>query len=181
MWTNCNENCPNGFKNVMRDGTSQTMVDGTGCPSSQSPHQFCCPGDYDLPTCTWRGFRNSGACRPGCNDGEAEVGTLSVGCSSKHQSACCTTNAATQAYASCKWVGESGLCSKSGTHKDCPSDYPKFIVASSAGAGGEQVCTQGAKSYCCKDPAPSQWTDCAWYTKATSTVINTAYWYVSFL
>ncbi|KAF2018022.1 glycoside hydrolase family 18 protein [Aaosphaeria arxii CBS 175.79] len=174
-WSNCNEQCPQGFKNVKRDGTEQMMVDDTGCPAGQSPHQLCCPGDFTLPTCTWRGFRNSGACKPGCNSGEAEVGTLVKGCSSRHQSACCTTNTAVQAYADCKWVGESGLCSKSGSHKDCPSDYPKFIVASSAGAGGEQVCSQGAKSYCCKDPAPSQWTDCAWHQKATSTVRNTVY------
>jgi hypothetical protein len=105
------------------------------------------------------------------------VGTLSVGCSSKHQSACCTTNAATQAYADCKWVETSGLCSKSGSHVGCLSDYPKFIVASSAGAGGEQ---EGAKSYSCKGPAPSQWSDCAWYTQATSSVTNIAYWFVFF-
>lgn len=154
------------------------MVDGTACVDGQSPHQLCCPSDQPLPTCTWRGFRNSGACRPGCKDGEAEVGTLSVGCSSKHQSACCTVSAVTNAYANCKWVGSSGLCSKSGGHADCPSDYPKFIVASSAGAGGEQICSQGAKSYCCKDPAPKEWTDCAWYTKGSFSVTNKAFWYV---
>lgn len=175
-WSNCNEQCPTGFKNVMRNGTSETMVDGTGCPpgSSQSPHQWCCPADTSLPTCTWRGFRESGACRPGCLEGEAEVGTLSVGCSSKHQSACCTVNAATKPYEMCKWFGDSSLCSGSGGYKACEGDWPVRIVSASEGAGGEQPCSRGAKSYCCKEQ-PDAFTDCAWYKKETSTVINTEY------
>jgi chitinase len=165
-WTNCNENCPTGFKNVPRDGTKLMMTDDTACLSGT--HQFCCPADEEQPTCLWRGFKNSGACSPGCKADEAEVGTLSVGCSSKHQSACCTALPVVEAYNDCKWVGSAGLCSKSGGHASCPSDYSEFIVAGSAGAGGEQVCSQGAKSYCCKNPAPSQWTDCAWNTKQSS-------------
>jgi chitinase len=172
-WSNCNENCPAGFKNVMRNGTSETMVDGTGCPG-QSPHQWCCPADTELPTCTWRGFRDSGACRPGCLEGEAEVATLSVGCSSKHQSACCTVTSATKPYSMCKWFGDSPTCSGSGGYKACEGDWPHRVVSASMGAGGEQACGRGAKSYCCKE-VPDAFTDCAWYKKETSTVTNLGY------
>jgi chitinase len=172
-WTNCGESCPSGFKNVLRDGTKQMMTDETAC-AGLTPHQFCCPADQETPKCTWRGFHNSGACTPGCKSEEAEVGTLSKGCSSKHQSACCEADPVVEAYADCKWVGSAGICSKSGGHADCPSDYPQFIVAASAGAGGEQICSQGAKSYCCKDPSPSQWTDCSWQTKATNLIDSPA-------
>ena len=165
-WSNCNEGCPTGYKNVPRDGTKLMMTDETAC-LGLSPHQFCCPADEEQPTCLWRGFKNSGACSPGCKSDEAEVGTLTVGCSSKHQSACCTSLPVVEAYADCKWVGSAGHCSKAGGHADCPSDYPNFIVAASAGAGGEQICDTGAKSYCCKSPAPSQWTNCDWEKKAT--------------
>jgi chitinase len=55
-WTNCGEECPNGFKEVPRDGTNLLMTDDTGCWAQQS-HKFCCPGDYIQPKCTWRGFR----------------------------------------------------------------------------------------------------------------------------
>lgn len=166
-WTNCNENCPSGFKEVPRDGTDLMMTDETGCLGLPS-HKFCCPGDYHLPKCTWRGFKNSGACSPGCNSGEVEVGTLSKGCSSKHQSACCEDNAATTAYGLCKWFGSAGLCAKSGQHAGCGNGYPTFMFAASAGAGGEQICTQGSKSYCCKgDSVPSQFTNCQWFNKAT--------------
>lgn len=51
-WSNCGQSCPAGFKNVMRDGTKETMVDGSGCAGA-SPHQWCCPSNYELPTCTW--------------------------------------------------------------------------------------------------------------------------------
>jgi chitinase len=172
-WSNCNEQCPNGFKNVNRNGTTENMVDDTGCPG-QSPHQWCCPADTELPTCTWRGFRNSGACRPGCQEGEAEVGTLSVGCSSKHQSACCTVNTVTKPYEMCRWFGDSPYCSGSGGYKACEGDWPVRVVSASMGAGGEQTCSRGAKSYCCKEQ-PDAFTDCAWYKKETSTVVNTEY------
>jgi chitinase len=112
---------------------------------------------------------NSGACRDGCNAGEVEVGTLSKGCSSKHQSACCEENAAVLAYSNCKWFGSAGRCAGSGKHHDCGSDYPKFVFAASAGYGGDQVCTQGSKSFCCKGSAPpEQFTQCQWYKKATN-------------
>lgn len=173
-WSNCNEQCPTGFKNVNAGPDTDNMVDSTGCPYNQTPHQWCCPSETELPSCTWRGFRKSGACRPGCLDGETEVGSSTSGCSSKHQSACCTVNAVTKPYEMCRWFGESSLCSGAGGYKACEGDWPVRIVSASMGAGGEQPCGRGAKSYCCKEQ-PEAFTDCAWYKKETSTVINTAY------
>jgi chitinase len=113
--------------------------------------------------------KHGGNCSPGCKDGEVEVGTLGYPyCQTKHQSACCTATPSTAPYGECKWVGSAGLCSSSGGHKDCPSDYPTFIFASSNGAGGEQTCTQGAKSFCCKGEVPWQFKKCSWQKKATN-------------
>jgi chitinase len=167
-WSNCDENCPNGFKEVPRDGTNLMMTDETVCYKGQGPSKFCCPANSEQPKCRWRGFKNSGACSPGCNSGEVEVGTLRKGCSSKHQSACCDENPAVFAYGSCKWFGSAGTCAGSGKHAACGADYPTFVFAASAGAGGEQICTQGAKSFCCKGKEPPlQFTQCDWYKKAT--------------
>lgn len=149
-WTNCEENCQAGFKEVPREGTKLMMTDETGCINGIGSHKFCCPGDYEQPKCLWRGFKNSGACSPGCKKGEVEVGTLQVGCSTKHQSACCTANAAVAPYGECKWFGTAPLCAKSGQHHACDKEYSEFIVSASNGFGGDQKCTQGAKSFCCK-------------------------------
>ncbi|KAF2855740.1 glycoside hydrolase family 18 protein, partial [Plenodomus tracheiphilus IPT5] len=158
-WTNCGENCPSGFKNVMRDGTSQTMVDDNKCLGVGSPHQFCCPADVPMPTCTWRGHRNSGICKGGCSEGEVQVGTIETACNFGYQTACCTESGSTYAYGQCKWVGGEAICSKAGGHADCPSDFPTFIVASSNAAGGQPTCDTGARSYCCKDPTTGNVSD----------------------
>ncbi|KAM5484998.1 putative chitinase [Microsporum audouinii] len=150
-WSNCAKDCPKGFKSVPRDGTNLLMTHNIGCEiypgrgNSGGQYTFCCPGDLDIPKCRWRGHRNSGACQPGCEKGEVEVGTL----------------------ADCKWHGSAPICAKSGQHADCSKEFPHFIVAASAGAGGEQTCSQGSKSYYCKEPPPDFATDCAWQKKAT--------------
>ncbi|OAL56200.1 glycoside hydrolase [Pyrenochaeta sp. DS3sAY3a] len=166
-WSNCGEQCPTGFKNVNWNGTTNNLEDSTGCSYNQTPHQWCCPSDTEQPTCTWRGIRKAGACRPGCNEGETEVGTSTAGCSSKHQSVCCTVNTATSPYEKCKWFGESSLCSGAGGYKACEGDWPVRIVSASMGAGGEQPCGRGAKSYCCKE-LPDAFTDCDWYKREGS-------------
>jgi chitinase len=120
----------------------------------------------ELPKCIWRGHRNSGACKPGCNQGETEVGTLVKGCSTQHQSAYYTIQAPTMAYSQCKWFGEAPLYSKAGKSAVCPNDYPNFMVVTSFRAGGEQKCTQGTKSFCCKE-TPTRFTDCKWYRTET--------------
>ncbi|KAI9371422.1 hypothetical protein BJX61DRAFT_534794 [Aspergillus egyptiacus] len=116
-----------------------------------APSQSHLPGGSELPTCRWRGMPSHGViCSPGCDDGEVEVGTLAKFCDFSHQSACCTTTKSTEPYGHCKWVGASPLCASLGKHASCPSDYPTFLFSSSAGAGGEQICSQGSKSFCCK-------------------------------
>jgi chitinase len=164
-WTNCNEDCPAGWRWIRRaDSDTLSMTDQTGCSNGDNPHKFCCPGDVDLPTCQWRGMpKRGGNCSPGCNDDEVEVGTLGFPfCQTRHQSACCTVTPSTSPYGQCKWVGSANLCSSSGSHADCPSDYPTFVFASSNGAGGEQTCSQGGKSYCCKGDVPWQFQKCSW-------------------
>ncbi len=167
-WTNCGETCPAGFKTVVAQNRSpDLMLDDTGCWSGV--HTFCCPTSQTIPTCTWRGTPNSvGKCSSGCNSGEVEVSTLAKGCTTDHQSACCTTNGGVEAYTHCKWVGAANSCAGSGKNATCPSDYPKAVVSSSKGAGGEQTCQTGAKTYCCQDPIPDQFQDCAWYRKGDS-------------
>ncbi|GKZ36090.1 hypothetical protein AbraIFM66950_006997, partial [Aspergillus brasiliensis] len=166
-WTNCGDECPSGFKEVPRDGTELTMTDTTGCSPSRE-HKFCCPAsDTDFPTCTWRGFHNTGFCSAGCKDGEAEVGSLKEGCHTSHQSACCTVTSSTKAYSKCKWFGGSPHCAASGKNHSCPDDYPNFLFADSNGAGGEQTCSSGRKSYCCTE-IPEEFTDCKWYQKDTT-------------
>ncbi|GLA32131.1 hypothetical protein AnigIFM63326_011270 [Aspergillus niger] len=166
-WTNCGDDCPSGFKEVPRDGTKLTMTDTTGCSPSRE-HKFCCPAsDTDFPTCTWRGFHNTGFCKAGCKDGEAEVGSLKEGCRTSHQSACCTVTSSTKSYSKCKWFGGSPGCAGSGKNHSCPDDYPNFLFADSNGAGGEQTCSSGRKSYCCTE-IPDEFTDCKWYQKDTT-------------
>jgi chitinase len=168
-WTNCGDDCPAGWKWIPRsDSDNLSMTDDTGCFSGFS--KLCCPGDVDIPTCKWRGMpKHGGYCTPGCDDDEVEVGTLGAPyCDFRHQSACCTKTPSTEPYGQCKWVGGSPTCSSAGNHHDCPDDYPDFVFASSNGAGGEQTCDTGAKSYCCKkDATPWQFKKCDWKTKET--------------
>lgn len=69
-------------------------MDGTICHGDSAPNRgisiFCCPSEYMIPSCTWRGHKNSGKCSPGYNSGETEVGSRKLGCKKNHQSACCT-------------------------------------------------------------------------------------------
>jgi chitinase len=103
-----------------------------------------------------------------------EVGAINTACNFNHQSACCTSNAATLAYGKCKWVGGYPTCSKKGGHADCPSDHPNFVVAASTGFGGEEACETGAKSYCCADDGPpAAFTNCEWYKQASGATSST--------
>lgn len=125
------------------------MWDHTHC-GEKGMQYFCCPSNIDTPTCTWRGHKNSGRCKPGCNSGEVEVGSLRMGCKTGHQTACCTSVTAVEAYGQCKWVGKDPLCSIAdprsrdrSSHADCPESHPHFIFAASAGFGGETMCDTG--------------------------------------
>jgi chitinase len=76
-WSNCGEQCADGFKAVPWDGkTNQVFEDATPCGGTKAT--FCCPSTQSMPKCTWRGHTPSGDCNPGCSDGEVEVGTQVV-------------------------------------------------------------------------------------------------------
>ncbi|KAK1532412.1 glycosylhydrolase family 18-9 [Colletotrichum costaricense] len=160
-WSGCYQDCPAGFKTVQRNGHKEIMLNGENCLDG-GVDKLCCPADQPMPTCEWRGHRNSGVCKPGCEDGEVKVGSLRVGCNFSHQAACCTNVAATASYGMCKWVGEAPTC-----NQDCPSDYPNKIFSSRLAAGGEQPCISGTKHYCCQEPKPSDFSKCDWVKKGS--------------
>ncbi|KAL0940480.1 glycosylhydrolase family 18-9 [Colletotrichum truncatum] len=160
-WSGCYQDCPAGFKTVQREGHKEIMLNSENCLAG-GMDKLCCPSDQPMPTCQWRGHRNSGVCKPGCNEGEVKVGSLRVGCNFSHQAACCTSEASTSAYGSCKWVGEAPTC-----NQDCPSDYPNKIFSSKLAAGGEQPCISGTKHYCCQEPKPAAFSKCDWHKKGS--------------
>ncbi|PWY73016.1 glycoside hydrolase [Aspergillus heteromorphus CBS 117.55] len=157
---NCGETCPSGFSEIVReDKKSQIMLDSTECLSgSKQTQTLCCPTSSELPTCRWRGFHNSGKCKGGCESDEAEVGTITAGCHSGYQSACCTITRSTEPWSECAWT------SKCESDETCPSGYDNFVVGSRQGWGGRKSCS-GKKNYnyCCKDlSAPDAFTNCEW-------------------
>lgn len=174
-WSNCGEACPNGFTSIVRDDNKkQLMLDSTECPAGSDQTQtLCCPTSTDVPTCRWRGF-NGGKCSGGCNDGEAEVGTVSSGCRSGYQSACCTVAVSTQPYSECAWTSD---CYDA-DDETCPDGYPDFLVGSRDGWGGRPSCSNSnkKKNYCCTagSKAPDAFQNCDWYGHET-TFTNTAY------
>ncbi|RAH47433.1 chitinase [Aspergillus brunneoviolaceus CBS 621.78] len=156
---NCGEVCPSGFKEVPRaDKSGQLMLDSTECRSWTGQTQtLCCPSTEEMPTCQWRGFHNSGKCKGGCESGEAEVGTITAGCHSGYQSACCTVTSSTKPWSQCAWTES---CESDET---CPSGYNQFVVSSRQGWGGRKSC--GSKkhyNYCCSGAVPDAFTNCAW-------------------
>jgi chitinase len=166
-WTSCFEGCPLGFKEVQNEGHKQTLRDSTPCQSSKWGHgftRFCCPSDNPQPTCTWRGYRSSGKCKPGCADGEIEVGMTSTGCHQNHQTACCKESAVVQAYGKCTWTD----C-RDNSKSACSDPYPPYFVTDvGGGSGGLQSCRKGQKrAYCCTDPPPPEFSGkCKWVRKA---------------
>ncbi|KAK4233286.1 glycosylhydrolase family 18-9 [Achaetomium macrosporum] len=152
-WSGCYADCPPGFKTVQRFGHEEVMLTEENC-MDQGMSRLCCPADQPLPSCGWNGHSNSGKCTPGCAPGEVEVGTLTYGCSSGYQSACCTNTTSTAAYGVCKWTG----CGES-----CPSALPHKVVSAWMGSGGMPHCdVDKLRSFCCPDPPPADFTDCSW-------------------
>lgn len=142
-WTNCGDSCPTGFKPVPRSGgrSGEMMWDHTHCRNEGSM-TLCCPTSLPQPICTWRGHRNSGKCKPGCESGEAEVWTLKIGCKSGHQSACCSTNTASvSAYNNCRW--EDCVQVKPKEEVRCSTAYPFQAALGEYGFGGEDACSRG--------------------------------------
>jgi chitinase len=164
-WTNCFEGCPPGFKEIQRDGHEEIMMDRDKCPDVDYNQigftRFCCPSEHKLPTCTWRGHKNSGNCKPGCKDDEVEVGSLRKGCKKNHQSACCTKSPVTEAYGKCLWTD---CVDKGSVDKVCGD---KFMTSSPLGWGGHKECKSGtSRALCCENPPPTAFsTKCQWYSK----------------
>jgi chitinase len=168
-WTSCFEGCPSGFKEVQRDGHKEIMMDTSICFDEDdkfSNHigfaRLCCPSENTLPTCTWRGHKNSGNCRPGCEDDEVEVGTLKTGCKKNHQSACCKSTSVTESYGECFWSD----CSKDAA-TICGQSLT-LVTTSPNGWGGHKQCSGDyeARALCCNDPPPAAFdTSCKWYPK----------------
>ncbi|KAI1182685.1 chitinase [Nemania serpens] len=166
-WSSCFDGCPSGFKEVQRDGHEEIMLDTEICHalevnglSTQPFARLCCPVSQEMPTCTWRGHRNTGNCQPGCNDGEVEVGSLSTGCKKNHQSACCTINDATASYGLCSW----GDCTSDPEHA-CGNSY---VASSSQGWGGHHSCSSGqTRPLCCIKNAEDSFdfNNCKWVPK----------------
>ncbi|KAL4723086.1 hypothetical protein ACLX1H_010327 [Fusarium chlamydosporum] len=166
-WTSCFEECPSGYKSVQRDGHKEIMLDTTICDQGLGGYGFsrlCCPADHDSPTCTWRGHRNSGHCKPGCKEGEVEVGTIRAGCDRNHQSACCELTEVTEPYDKCYWsdyFGDDDL-------PPCIGKNSKMVATSSVGSGGIRTCSKDkTRAYCCSDPAPVPFGNhCEWVKQA---------------
>ncbi|RYP78993.1 hypothetical protein DL769_003083 [Monosporascus sp. CRB-8-3] len=164
-WTSCFEGCPPGFKEVQRDGHKEIMMDAAACLNGEWGHGFtrlCCPSNYPLPTCTWRGHRNSGRCKPGCNVGEVEVGTLRHGCSKNYQSACCEDTDVTASWGKCIWTD----CLDEGQDA-CGAAWPHLVTRSGFGSGGMKQCGKGQRrAYCCFEPPPPEFAgECRWVDK----------------
>ena len=163
-WSGCYASCPDGFKTVQRFDHEEVMLNNENCHEGGVSF-LCCPADQPMPTCSWRGHKNSGKCEPGCVPGiEVEVGSLGVGCRSGHQTACCSKTTSTEAYGKCKWVG----CGET-----CPGDHPHKVVSAWKGAGGEPHCDiDESRSYCCSDPLPAEFKDCAWVMRGNPSRFN---------
>lgn len=168
---NCGETCPSGFTEITRDDKkSQLMLDSTQCPQgSKQTQTLCCPTSTDVPACRWRGFHNNGKCKGGCNSDEAEVGTITSGCKSGYQSACCTITDSTKPWSECSWTND---CHSDNT---CPSGFGEYVVESRDGWGGRKPCgTEKKRNYCCKNAVPDAFTNCDWYGHQME-LTNTAY------
>ncbi|KAK8070339.1 hypothetical protein PG994_006955 [Apiospora phragmitis] len=165
-WSGCYRECPDGFKTVARNGDKGIMATDENCLSG-GLDKLCCPGSEDMP----RGHKNSGACSPGCKGGEVDVGTLGVGCSSKHQTACCINVAATAAYgeynyccrdpkpaafATCDWYKKEAPA-KFAQDFICEDAYPKGQIKLATEAGGLDRtggCFGGARAFYCEPAKP---------------------------
>lgn len=160
-WAACGQDCPSGFKLIWRD-SHREQIFGASC-SVGGTSKWCCPAGQDLPTCEWRGHKNSGRCKAGCNAGEVEVGSINVGCQSGYQSACCTTTDSTKAWGNCAWT--TGQCEVH-EKQECPLGRPHRVAGAAWAWGNVPPCSYGMaeRSYCCTEPPPGDFAKCSWIT-----------------
>ncbi|KAL5351063.1 hypothetical protein ACLOAV_004638 [Pseudogymnoascus australis] len=157
-WSGCFEGCPVGFKTVQRDGYDELMMDADICGKNNGISVLCCPSDQPLPTCHWRGHRNTGNCRPGCEAGEfgppkAGAATIGAVAGSRGNSAAPTRSAAFNT--DCKWFPKSGHLNGENDDKICEGQCPKDSVQLSLTLGshslpGDKYCV-GYNAFCCPD------------------------------
>lgn len=157
---NCGESCPSGLAQIARDDKkSQLMLESTQClPGSKQTQTLCFPTSTVVPACLWRGFRNNGKCKGGCNSDETEVGTITCGCKSGYQSAGCTIIYLTKPWSECSWTDH---CHSDNT---CPSGFGKYVTEPRDGWGSRKSCgDQKRRNYCCKNSVPDAFTNGDWY------------------
>lgn len=145
------------------------MLDSTECPPPGGTNQFqvlCCPASSAVPTCRWVGFHNSGKCNASCNSDETEIGTITTGCRSGYQSACCTITPSMTPWVACKWM------SSCESDNSCPFGYFNFVVGSREGWGGRPTCRRRTYNYCCSGSVPDTFTNCDWFGKGVPRVSN---------
>ncbi|KAL5363196.1 putative class V chitinase [Aspergillus floccosus] len=159
----CGKSCPNGLSPAQRsDGKNKGNTGtNTGCSGGES-RLYCCPPD-NMPTCQWRG--GAPFCNGKCHSGEVEVSSSLSGtgstCWTGHKVLCCTQNAANEAVSECGWTGSAPFCASTFRGKaGCPSGRER-LTYSNWGAGGEEPCALGFKSFCCDQPPPYE--NCDWY------------------
>ncbi|KAJ5951267.1 uncharacterized protein N7479_009680 [Penicillium vulpinum] len=158
----CGKSCPNGLSPAQRsDGKNRGNTGtNTGCPKGES-RLYCCPTD-NMPTCEWRG--GAPFCNGKCHKGEVEVSSSISGtgksCWTGHKVLCCTQTAANKAVSECGWSGSAPFCAGIHSNAGCPSGRER-LTYSNYGAGGEEPCIVGYKSFCCDQPPPYE--NCDWY------------------
>lgn len=159
-WTGCGQECPSGYKLVMRNSKPKEIF-GDDCTVG-GMKKLCCPSDQEQPKCEWRGHKNTGSCKAGCNRDEVELGGTRVGCKSGYQAACCTYTESTKAWRSCAWT--TGSC-EMGEKQSCPAGRPERVAGAAWGWGSVGPCGWGdsERSYCCLDTPPAFQT-CKWIT-----------------
>ncbi|KAH6871830.1 hypothetical protein B0T10DRAFT_590612 [Thelonectria olida] len=183
-WTNCKEDCPQGWVNVARSDKGarkkkdEKMWDETGC-GDDGHHSFCCPGTEELPTCGWYGF-SKGKCGKGsCPSNMVEIGSNQMYCHKKqnYQSACCTTDVKSmKLYSTCEWGAYPDCDSQDKCPNTAGDSSKNYLWAeSSTGTGGGQcddkknnlglkVPGMQTRKFCCDvHNANLRFTDCQWF------------------
>ncbi|KFY63163.1 hypothetical protein V496_04149 [Pseudogymnoascus sp. VKM F-4515 (FW-2607)] len=136
-WTNCNENCPSGWQEMVDNATpsiffssslfNTVIKDETAC-DGDGYHKFCCLVTSNPPTCRWTS-QNNGKCEGSCPSGYTEVGSRSKYCEvqGQGQALCCTYDDTNQAigstalYGTCLWSQWPSCDSGS-----CPAGFPSL-------------------------------------------------------
>lgn len=173
IWGECGKDCPSGSSPAQRSDGKNRGNAGiyTGCERTGDTRNYCCPKDQEIPTCQWRG--TAPFCNGKCHAGEVQVSsdTSATGeeCWTGHKVLCCTSTKSDAGISQCKWEGAAPFCGKHGRvgeHYGCDEGDRYEETYDSLGAGGENYCFSGYKSFCCTKPPPFQ--DCEWTSKEHS-------------